>query len=360
VRESESANRQKVVTLDMNSRRVLTATLAFIVLWCGCERKQAANPAEAANPVAGEDVIRLDPALDALVPRSAHLEKLADGFQFVEGPLWFRAGYLWFSDVKGNVVRQWSPEGGVTEILRPGGYDGLTPSSDGFIGPNGMTHDKDGGVLLCQHGNRQIVRISKDRKVSVLVNRYLGRRLNSPNDLVFRSDGALYFTDPPYGLPKEDEDPAKELKFNGVFRLASGKLEPVIRDLTRPNGIAFSPDGAVLYISNSDVNHKVWMRYDVQPDGTVSNGHVFFDATADKGNGLPDGMKVDAAGNLYCAGPGGIWIFSRDGKHLGTIKTPDPPSNCNWGDDGKTLYITAVTTLYRIKLSVSGEKPLYE
>jgi len=339
--------------------RFLFAALSFTVL-CGCESKQPGTSTATKETAMQADVERLEPALDALVPSSSHLEKLADGFQFVEGPLWFPAGYLWFSDVKGNVVRQWSPDGRVTEILRPGGYDGPTPASDGFIGPNGMTHDKDGAVLLCQHGNRQIVRIDKDRKVSTLVSRYMGHRLNSPNDLVFRSDGALYFTDPPYGLPKQDEDPAKELNFNGVFRLAGGKLEPVIRDLTRPNGIAFSPDGSILYISNSDEKHKLWMCYDVQADGSVKNGRILFDATNDKGNGLPDGMKVDAAGNLYCAGPGGIWVFSPEGKHLGTIKTPDPPSNCGWGDDGKTLYITAVTALYRIKLSVSGEKSLYQ
>jgi gluconolactonase len=287
------------------------------------------------------------------------LEKLADGFQFIEGPLWFDAGYLWFSDVQGNVVRQWAQDGKVTDILRPAGYTGKDAPEGPLPGPNGMVHDKDGTVLLCQHGNRQIARISKDRKVSPLISKYKGKRLNSPNDLVFKSDGSLYFTDPPYGLPKQDDDPKKELKFNGVYRFTRGSLQAVVQDLTRPNGIAFSPDEKILYISVSDEKHKVWMRYDVNPDGSVKDGRIFYDATSETMPGLPDGMKVDSKGNLYCAGPGGVWVFSPEGKHLGTINTPKPPSNCNWGDDGKTLYITAVDALYRIKLSTPGEQALY-
>lgn len=222
-----------------------------------------------------------------------------------------------------------------------------------------MVHSENGVVLLCQHGNRRIVEISPDRKISVLIDRYQGKRLNSPNDLVYKSDSSLYFTDPPYGFAKLDEDPKKELGFNGVFRLAHGELKPVIEDLTRPNGIAFSPDEKNLFVSNSGEKHKVWMKYDVSPDGNVSNGRVFFDVTAETAAGLPDGMKIDARGNLFCAGPGGLWIFSPQGKHLGTIKMPEITSNCNWGDDGKSLYITASTSLYRIKLDVEGEKALY-
>ncbi|MDQ6706802.1 MAG: SMP-30/gluconolactonase/LRE family protein, partial [Acidobacteriota bacterium] len=195
--------------------------------------------------------------------------------------------------------------------------------------------------------------------VSSYLDRFQGKRFNSPNDLVYKSDGALYFTDPPYGLIKQDEDPSKEIKFNGVYRYAGGKMRAIIKDLTRPNGIAFSPDEKILYISNSDEKHKVWMRYDVQPDGTVANGKVFYDATSETEKGLPDGMKVDSNGNLYCAGPAGIWIFSPDGKHIGTIKPGEVPANCNWGDDGKSLYITAETGLYRIKLAAAGMKAKY-
>ena len=223
-----------------------------------------------------------------------------------------------------------------------------------------MVAGKDGTVLLCQHTNRRIVRVAKDLTMTPFLEKFEGKRFNSPNDLVYTSSGALYFTDPPYGLLKQDDDPAKELKFNGVFRYAGGQLQAVIQDLTRPNGIALSPDQNVLYIANSDDRHKVWMRYDVAADGTVSNGKVFADVTAEKEDGNPDGMKVDSQGNVYGSGPGGLWVFSPDGKHLGTIKPPETPANCNWADDGKTLYITASTSVYRIRLSVAGEKPLYQ
>jgi gluconolactonase len=245
------------------------------------------------------------------------------------------------------------------EILRPGGYDGSDAPAGAFIGPNGMIADKDGAVLLCQHGNRRIVRITPDRKVSTVIDRYDGKRLNSPNDLVYRSDGSLYFTDPPYGLTGGDQDPKKELPFNGVYRYANGKLQLLIKDLTRPNGIAFSPDEQSLYVANSDENKKIWMRYDVAQDGTVSNGIVFADVTGRTDPGLPDGMKVDSEGNVYATGPRGIWIFSPEGNHLGIIQPSETPANCNWGDDGRTLYITAQTSPYRIRLSVTGKKALY-
>jgi len=326
-------------------------TLALLVTG---PRFHAVQVADAVGAIA-----RFDPALDALVPPNAKIEKLAGDFQFTEGPIWRPPSSLWFSDVVGNVVRQWSSDGKITEILRPGGYDGKDAPAGAFIGPNGMIAGADGSVLLCQHGFRRIVRIAKDRSITTVVDRFDGKRLNSPNDLVYHSDGALYFTDPPYGLAKQDDDPRKEVPFNGVFRLKDGQLQAVIRDLTRPNGIAFSPDQKTLYIANSDEKHKVWMAYDVAGDGTVSNGRIFFDVTSETEDGLPDGMKVDVRGNLYCAGPGGLWVFSASGKHLGTIKPGETPANCNWGNDGKTLYITARTGLYRIKLAVKGQAPLY-
>jgi gluconolactonase len=189
--------------------------------------------------------------------------------------------------------------------------------------------------------------------------KFEGKRFKSPNDLVYKSDGSLYFTDPPYGLVKQDDDPAKELKFNGVFRYANGKLQAIVTDLTRPNGLAFSPDEKVLYVADCGPK-RLWMRYEMAADGSVSNGSVLADVTADKGSDLPDGMKVDTTGNIYATGPGGVWVFSADGKHLGTIRMPEPPSNCNLGDGGKTLYITAVTSVYRIKMAVAGAKTLYQ
>ena len=332
---------------------------ALAILIVASSTQLAAAPSPPPTSGVGS-IARLDAAFDALVPKDAAIEKLAGGFQFIEGPLWRPAGHLWFSDVVGNVVRQWSPDGKVVEILRPGGYDKNDAPAGSFIGPNGMVAGPDGTVLLCQHGNRRIARVAKNLKVSTLVDRFNGKRFNSPNDLVYRSDASLYFTDPPYGLTKADQDPAKELPFNGVFRLAGGKLQLLIRDLTRPNGIAFSPDEKTLYVANSDEKRKVWMQYDVAPDGSVGHGRVFADVTAEKEDGLPDGMKVDSQGNLYCTGPGGVWVFSPQGKHLGTIKPPETPANCNWGDDGKSLYMTARTGLYRIKLAAAGMKTLYQ
>ncbi len=337
-------------------KSILVSAAALLTAACST----APTPAPVAEKTAAVgSIARLDPAFDTLVPKDAQIEKLAGGFTFIEGPLWRPSGVLWFSDVVGNVVRQWSPDGKVTEILKPGGYDGNSLPAGGFNGPNGSTSAQDGAVLLCQHGNRRIARIGKDMQVTTLVDKFEGKKFNSPNDLVYRSDGTLYFTDPPYGLPKDDSDPAKELKFNGVFKLVNGKLQAVVKDLTRPNGIAFSPDEKTLYIANSDEKHKVWMRYDVAADGTVANGKVFADVTAEKEDGLPDGMKVDSQGNVYGSGPGGVWVFSPDGKHLGTIKPPETPANCAWGDDGKSLYMTARTGLYRIKLAVAGEKLVY-
>ncbi len=334
-----------------------TIAIATLLFLTGCSTTPPQKAPEA--PAAVGSIVRLDPAFDALVPKEAGIEKLAGGFTFTEGPVWRPSGVLWFSDVVGNVVRQWSPDGKIAVILQPGGYDGNSLPAGGFIGPNGMTADKDGAVLLCQHGNRRIVRIDKDRKVTTLVDKFEGKKLNSPNDLVFRSDGSLYFTDPPYGLPKQDDDPTKELKFNGVYRLGDGKLQLLVKDLTRPNGIALSPDEKTLYVANSDEKKRIWMRYDVAANGSISNGKVFADVTAEKESGLPDGMKVDSQGNVWATGPGGIWVFSPDGKHLGTIKPPEQPANCGWGDDGKSLYITAVTGLYRLKAAVAGEKLVY-
>jgi len=304
-------------------------------------------------------IVRLDPAFDALVPKDAQIEKLAGGFTFIEGPLWRPFGALWFSDVVGNVVRQWTPDGKVIEILRPGGYDGNSLPAGGYIGPNGSTAGENGSSVLCQHGNRRIVRVDRHMTITTIVDNFQGKKLNAPNDVVYRSDGSLFFSDPPYGLPLGDDDPMKELPFNAVFKFTNGKLDPIITDMTRPNGVAFSPDEKTLYVSNSDENRRVWNRYDMNPDGTVRNGSVFADVTQHEDAGLPDGMKLDARGNIFATGPGGVWVFTPEGRHLGTIKTPEQPANCAWGDDWRSLYITACTGLYRVKTSTVGQKLVY-
>lgn len=349
----------------MKRKPLLILVLTLLVGGCSTPNRSESSSGSGA-PTAGAQqsagsVVRLDPALDQIVPKEAVVEKLAGGFQFTEGPVWRpQDQVLWFSDVVSNVVRLWSPHGEVKVLIQKAGGDPGNVAPGGFVGPNGEVADKEGYVLICQHTARRIVRVGKDLQIRPLVERYQGKRFNSPNDLVYRSDGALYFTDPPYGLAKQDEDPAKELPFNGVYRLKDGKVDLIVKDLTRPNGIAFSPDQKTLYIANSDEKRKVWMRYDVAEDGTVGNGRVFFDVTSEKEDGLPDGMKVDSQGNVYGSGPGGVWVFSAEGKHLGTIKPPETPANCSWGDDGKSLYITARTGLYRIKLAVAGEQTLYQ
>ena len=335
------------------------STFLTILLLAACSRTSPPAPAQSSIDTSGGKIVRLDPVFDALVPQDAKIERLATGFTFTEGPLWRPEGALWFSDVPGNLVRSVSPAGDVKVLIQNAGGVASAPGG-AFIGPNGMIADKDGNVLLCQHGQRRIVRVGKDLTITPYLDKFEGKRFNSPNDLVYRSDGALYFTDPPYGLSKQDDDPAKELSFNGVFLYSSGKLKALITNLNRPNGIALSPDEKTLYVADSDEKKRSWMRYDIAPDGTVSNGRRFYDLGDSKEQGIPDGIKVDAHGNVYAAGPGGIWVFSPDGRHIGTLQLGETAANCGWGEDGKTLFITASTSVYRIRLSVPGAKPLYQ
>jgi len=303
-------------------------------------------------------VLRVDPAIDQIVPASPAIQKLAEGLVFTEGPVWIRQGYLLFSDVPSNVIYKWTGDSKVEVFRKASGYNGTDAPAGAFIGSNGLTLDRQGRLIICEHGNGRVTRLEKDGKLTVLAGKYEGKRLNSPNDAVYKKDGALYFTDPPYGFVKQDEDPKKELKFNGVYRLAGGKLQLLYRELTRPNGLAFSPDEKYLYVANSDPQRKIWMRFEVTSAGGLANGKVFYDVTNQTADGLPDGMKIDQKGNLYCTGPGGVWIFSPAGKHLGTIQPPETPANLAWGDaDGRTLYITARKGLYRIMLQIPGIRP---
>ncbi|MCX7825387.1 MAG: SMP-30/gluconolactonase/LRE family protein, partial [Verrucomicrobiae bacterium] len=279
---------------------------------------------------------------------------LAGGLKWAEGPVWDKkANALLFTDIPNNRIMKWSQKDGLVEWLKPSGYTGQTPFTGYEPGANGLAFDAAGRLILCQHGDRRVARLAADGKsFETLVDKYMGKRLNSPNDLVLAKNGDLYFTDPPYGLPGQMKDPNKELDFQGVYRLTpKGELTLLTKEMTRPNGIALSPDEKTLYVANSDPQRAIWMAYDVKPDGTLANGRVFFDATPlRKGRkGLPDGLKVDRRGNVFATGPGGVLIFSPDGKHLGTLNTGEATANCAWGDDGSTLYITADMFLCRVR-----------
>jgi gluconolactonase len=301
-------------------------------------------------------VIKMDDALDALVPSNYQIEKLAGDFAFTEGPVWHSGpGHLMFSDLRSNTIHIWDPEDGLSTFMQPV-FEGESETTS--VGSNGLNISPAGLLILCEHGNRRISRRERDGSITVLSDNYQGRRLNSPNDSAYKSDGWLYFTDPPYGLPGLEDDPARELDFNGIYRLSpEGELELLESNQTRPNGIAFSPDERTLYVANSDAENKVWMAYDVLNDGTLGEGRIFFDVNDQTETGAADGMKVDVNGNVFATGPGGVWVFDSSGKHLGTIKPDEVPANVAWGGDGSTLYMTARTGLYKIELSTRGKIP---
>ena len=303
---------------------------------------------------------RIDPAFDAIIPKDAVIEILAGGFDWSEGPVWVadkEGGHVLFSDIPKNMIWKWSEKGGLKEFLKPSGYTGKDAFTGKEPGSNGLALDKDGKLILCQHGDRRLSRLV-DGKFVTLVDKYEGKRLNSPNDLTFKKNGDIYFTDPPYGLPDQMKDKGKELDFQGVYRLTpKGELTLLTKEMTRPNGIAFSPDEKTLYVANSDPELAIWKAFPVKDDGTLGAGKVFFDTTQlvkDKKPGLPDGMKVDKAGNVFATGPGGVFVFDKTGKHLGTLATGVPTANCGFGDDGSTLYITADKNLVRVKTKSKG------
>jgi gluconolactonase len=312
----------------------------------------------AAPAGAAADVLRADPAIDRIVPRDARIEPLATGFSFLEGPVWLPEGLLLFSDPNDNVIYRWSADLGVSVFRTKSGYTGFDIGEYRQPGSNGLTLDGDGRLTIAEHGNRRITRLEKTGAITVLADRYLGKRLNSPNDLVYKSDGSLYFTDPYFGLPKFGNDRRKEQPHAGVYRVANGQVQLLSTDLKGPNGIAFSPDERYLYVANWDEQKKIVMRYDVKADGTLANGGTFFDMTSAPGEEALDGLKVDREGNLYVSGPGGVWIISPAGTHLGTLRAPELPANFAWDDeDGRTLYLAARTGLYRIRLNIPGIRP---
>jgi gluconolactonase len=332
----------------------------MLLLSTGCEQpaapaKSEAKPATASN-APGASILRGDADLDSVVASDAIVEKVASGFQFVEGPMWHE-GRLWFSDLVGNKMYALSPDGRFEVLIdHSGGLDQVAPKS--FKGSNAMVTDKDGSVLMCQHGLRRIVRLDKDLHQTAFLDRWQGKRFNSPNDLVFAPDGSLWITDPPFGLDKQDHDPAKETPFSGVYRYANGQLNAVIKDLANPNGIGFSPDGKILYVSNSGPTMFV-NRYEVKTDGSLSKPAILISYPDQPNNEVPDGLKVDSAGNIWTTGPGGVRIITPQGKVLGQIKLPEVAANLAWADDGHTLYITATSSVYRLKVATRGEVPLY-
>ncbi len=333
---------------------------AFCVLVAALSADRAAAQTAVSKPYPSFGTIeRNSPRFDQLVPKDAKIEKLAEGFDWSEGPVWIKkGGYLLFSDVPLNTVFQWKDGEAVRVALRPSGYTGSTPRG-GEPGSNGLNLDSEGRLVLCQHGDRRVARLGEDGKSFVtLADKFEGKRFNSPNDSAYKSNGDLYFTDPPYGLLGKNDDPAKEIKWNGVYRIAKdGAVTLLTKEMTYPNGIAFSPDEKTLYVANSDPDKAIWMAFPVKSDGTLGEGKVFFDATPwAKGGkkGLPDGLKVDRAGNLFATGPGGVVVFAPDGTHLGTFNTGEATANCGWGDDGSTLYITADMFLGRVRLTTRG------
>jgi len=303
-------------------------------------------------------IIREDPAIDRLIPADAKIEVLGSGITWAEGPVWIKdGGYLLFSDIPRNQVMKWKDGEGLSVYLKPSGYTGLGQYS-AEPGSNGLLVDSEGRLVSCEHGDRRISRLEHNGGKRTLVDNYMGKRLNSPNDGVFKSNGDLYFTDPAYGLPDRFEDKSREMDFCGVFRWSKqdGRVTLLTKEMTRPNGIAFSPDEKTLYVSQSDEQRAIWMAFPVKEDGTLGPGRVFANVTdyINRMPGLPDGMKIDRNGNLFATGPGGIYIFTPAGKRLGRIDTGQRTANLNWGNDGSTLYICADHWLCRLKTTTKG------
>lgn len=301
-------------------------------------------------------VERLDPALDVVIAPGTRVGRVAGGFTFTEGPVW-KSGKLYFSDVRDNMIRSLDRMSNVAVVLKDSGGIKNAPKTANF-GSNGLITDKDGSILVTRMGIGTIERMDDRGNLKPFLSKYEGKRLNSPNDLVFAKDGALWFTDPSFGLPKMDADPKKEIKFNGVYRYAGGKLTAMITDMGQPNGIGFSPDGKTLYVSNS-MPDMVVRAYDVGADGKLSKQRILYRWAANSGPGVPDGLKVDSAGNVWATGPDGVSIISPKGKRLGRIVLPEVVANLAFAEDGKTVYLTASTSVYRLGAQIPGEIPLY-
>jgi len=305
-------------------------------------------------------VERLDAKFDELVPQGAKVEQLAEGFKWTEGPVWIKThGFLLFSDIPNNRINVFKEGKGVWTYLDKSGYTGQAKFTGEEPGSNGLMLDPNGFLTMCEHGNRRVCRLNPDRTRTLLATHYQGRRFNSPNDLVWHSNGDLYFTDPPYGLPKRYDDPARELDWCGVYRVSKeGVITLLTKEMTRPNGIALSPDEKTLYVAQSDGEAAVYKAFPVKEDGTLGESKVIYDATEWMGKkdrpGAPDGMAIDQEGHLWATGPGGVLVMTPEGKLLGRISTGERTANCCFGDDGSTLYMAADDYLCRIKTNAKG------
>ena len=343
----------------LHSPRSFLCVLLPVLLLHGCQSApEIPEMAFSAMESRSGAIEKLDDRLDAILDINAELEVLADGFEWTEGPVWVaKENHLLFSDIPNNTIHSWSEEHGLDVFLRPAGYNLDNPFGM-ELGTNGLLLDTEGRLVMCNHGLRAVTRLNANYTHTLLADRHEGRRLNSPNDGVFKSNGDLYFTDPSYGLEGVNESVHKEIPYNGVYKLSrEGEVTLLTTEMTNPNGIGFSPDESVLYVAQSDGDAALWRAFDVREDGLLSNGRVFFDATAflaEGRKGLPDGMAIDQEGNIFATGPGGVLVFAPDGSHLGTIMTGEATANCSFGDDGSTLYITADMYLMRIRIKTRG------
>jgi gluconolactonase len=346
--------------LPMSFLQSVPAATHAVILTFAISAPSPAHAQLQPRPTREPIIRRLDARFDQLVPRDAVLEKIVDDHDWVEGPLWVPDGeYLLFSDVVRNSIYKWKEGEGESVFLRPSGYTGSAPFTGPEPGSNGLALDPTGRLVFAQHGNRSISRREPDGRIVVLVNRYRGRRINSPNDLVFRSNGDLYFTDPPFGLPGAFNDPEKDLPFQGVYRLKpDGSLDLLTRELSAPNGIAFSPDERTLYVSNADRERLVWLAFPVKADGRLGPSRLLYDGTRSMAGrpGVADGMKVDIHGNIFAAGPGGVYVFDPDGGLLGWFDIGGNVGNVAWGEAGSTLFITANAAVYRVRLSTRAAR----
>ncbi|MFP4095254.1 MAG: SMP-30/gluconolactonase/LRE family protein [Cyclobacteriaceae bacterium] len=350
-----------------NKAFLLLLSLLIAAVACNEPSQQASeqSPEVATQPVAYPvtgSVERVSDKINQLISPDAEIQILAEGFEWSEGPVWVPEGdYLLFSDIPNNLIVKWKEGDSASVYLQPAGYTG--ENFEGREpGSNGLVLDNKGRLVLCQHGDRRLARMTAPLdapapEFETIVATYEGKRLNSPNDLAYHANGDLYFTDPPYGLPGGADSEAKELDFQGVYRYAeeSDKLTLLTKELSRPNGIGFSPDGKTMYVANSDPQRAIWMAYEVTEDG-VANERLFYDATDKRegAKGLPDGLAIHSSGHIFATGPGGVWIFTPEGEHIGTIKTGEATANCTFNEDESALYMTADMYLMRIPLIKEG------